>query len=244
MLAPTLLVGLSLGAFLVVDARSLADDVATADAAAQEYDAALDDYRAALVGDLADVDAGDPDAVAEVVAGRAQERPSLAGVPARGEDESSRYQAARSEAADLATASARLSEVVEQNLGATAFVAAATRALELDPASLTAGGAVADGSPLRRDVIPPMRAALAEFEAVRSPARAAEARSAVSAALQHVIDEAERLAAMLDAGQGGSFTFAEEYTRAQRAVQELDDGVRADLREALDGVVVDPTVRS
>ena len=66
-LAPTLVLGLVIGGFVVVDARARQADVERADAVAQEYAGEAAGFRAALVKDLEAVDAADPTDVAEVI---------------------------------------------------------------------------------------------------------------------------------------------------------------------------------
>lgn len=236
-LAPTLLVGLGVGGLVVADALARQADVERADAAALRYEERLGAFRTSFVEALADVDATDPRDVARVLEERRDEVPDLESVAARGEQGSADYAAARSEQVQLTEALERLDQVVEASVRSRTFVLAANRALEVDPASYAPPTVVTSGAPLRTQLLPPMREALATFEAVRAPSDATRARDAVRAALQHVITEGERLAARLDAGQSGSFQYAQQYTTAREAVRAYADGVRADLREALDRVV-------
>lgn len=244
MLAPTLVLGLVVGAFVVVDARARQADVDRADAVAERYEQQLAAFRSDLADDLEAVDATDPTDVSEVLEGRRDDLPELGATSARGETGSSAYAAARAEQAALGESLDRLESVVESARRARTFVLAANEALDLDPNRLSPETVVTSGAPLRTQLLPPMRTALARFEAVDAPDDAAEAREAVRAALQHVITEAERLAVLLDGGQGGSFQYAEQYQTARTAVQQYADGVRADLREALDAVVGSPTTVS
>lgn len=243
-LAPTLLLGLVVGGFVVVDVRARQADVERADATAQEYLDEVAAFRAGLSEDLAEVDANDPTEVADVLEQRDGDLPELDTAPGRGEEGSRTYAAARADEAALGEAWQRLRDVVQASVEARTFVLAANRALDLDPNELSPETVVTSGAPLRNQLLPPMRTALAAFESVPAPEDAAAAQDAVRAALQHVITEAERLAARLDGGQGGSFQYAEQYTAARTAVQRYADGVRADLREALDGVVVDSSIES
>lgn len=244
MLAPTLVLGLVVAGFVVVDARARQADVELADAAAARYDEQLSSFRSALVDDLEAVDATNPADVAAVLEERRDDVPELEPAPERGEAGSSAYGTARATQAALAESLERLEAVVESSRRARTFVLAANEALDLDPSSLAPQTFVTSGSPLRTQLLPPLRTALATFEAVEAPDDAAEARDAVRAALQHVITEGERLAARLDGGQSGSFQYAEQYGTARSAVQQYADGVRADLREAIDGVVVPATTVS
>lgn len=241
-LAPTLVLGLVIGGFVVVDARARQADVERADDVAQKYAGEVAGFRAALVKDLEAVDAADPTDVAEVIEARGDDLPELASAPERGESGSSAYAAARQGVVTLRESWQRLGDVVDVSVDARSFVLAANRALDLNPAELAPPTVVTSGDPLRTQLLPPMRSALATFEATDAPEAATPARDAVRAALQHVVTEAERLAARLDAGQGGSFQYAEQYTAARAAVRQYADGVRADLREALDAVVAESTV--
>ncbi len=236
-LAPTLLIGLGVGGLVVVDDLARRADVERADAAAQRYEERLTGFRTSFVDALGDVDATDPGDVAQVLASRRDDVPALEPVEARGERGSSDYLAARSEQTQLSDALDRLDQVVQRGQRARTFVLAANRALDVDPASYAPPTVVSSGTPLRSQLLPPMRAALATFEAVEVPPDAQGARDAVRAALQHVITEGERLAAQLDAGRSGSFQYAAQYGTAREAVRAYADGVRADLREALDRVV-------
>jgi hypothetical protein len=236
-LAPTLLLGLGIGSLVVVDDLARRADVERADSAAERYEEQLAAFRTSFVDALGDADATDPRDVERVLQARRDDVPDLEPVDPRGEQGSSDYVAARTEQAQLSEALERLEQVVQRAQRARTFVLAANRALDVDPASYAPPTVVTSGAPLRAQLLPPMRAALATFEAVEVPPDAQDARDAVRAALQHVITEGEGLAARLDAGQSGSFQYAEQYTRARDAVQGYADGVRADLREALDRVV-------
>lgn len=236
-LAPTLLLGLVVAVLVVVDARTAAAEVREADAAATAFDAEAAAYREGLVAGLADVDAEDPADVAEVVTARATTPPRPADVPARGRDGSATYRAAEKESVALAEAVERLRGVVRSAVEARTFVLAADEALDVQPQDLVPSGAVASGAPVRQQLIPPLREALETFGEVPAPRAAADAREAVQSALTYVIDQAEQLAASLDAGRGGSFGYARQYADAREAVRQYADGVRADLAEAIDGVV-------
>lgn len=236
-LAPTILVGLVLGAVFIVDARSQQQEVERAEAAATRYQDRLAAYRSAVVSDLDAVDATDPMTVSEVLDRHAEELPELQPVPERAAAASVEYETARRTQASVSDGLETVQRVIETSAPSTEFVAAARRALSVEPTSLAPSGAVASGDPLRNALLPPMRTALASFESVPVPQGAETASEAVSAALQHVIDEGEQLAAMLDAGRSGSFTWQAEYQAAAEAVQQYEDGVQADLREALDGVL-------
>ena len=225
-LAPTLLLGLGLGAALVVDARARQVDVDRADAVALRYEERLSHYREVVVRELEAADATDPDAVARVLARHRDDVPTLGATSQRGAAASPDYGAARREPS-----------VVVDTRAAQRYLVAARRALEVDPNALAPGTFVTSGAPLRAQLLPPMRTTLASFEAVEAPRDAAAVRDAVRRALTHVITEAEALAARLDAGQSGSFQYAEEYTAARTAVTQYEERTRADLREALDNVL-------
>lgn len=236
-LAPTLLLGLGLGAALVVDARARQVDVDRADAVALRYEERLSHYREVVVRELEAADATDPDAVARVLARHRDDVPTLGATSQRGAAASPDYGAARREQSVVTEAMDRLDDVVVDTRTAQRYLVAARRALEVDPNALAPGTFVTSGAPLRAQLLPPMRTTLASFEAVEAPRDAAAVRDAVRRALTHVITEAEALAARLDAGQSGSFQYAEEYTAARTAVTQYEERTRADLREALDNVL-------
>lgn len=236
-LAPTLLLGLVLGGFLIVDARSQRAEVERADAVAERYQDRLGAYRRAVAQDLEEAGDTDPLTVSDVLDEHRDEIPELDAVPERAALASSGYETARRTEAAVAESRRVLTDVIEATAQAPEFVAAAEQALALQPNELAPQGAVPDGGPLRASLLPPLRAALATFEQAPVPEGAEPAATAVRAALKHVIDEAERLAAELDAGRSGSFGWQSEYQAAADAVQAYDDGVRADLREALDGLL-------
>lgn len=236
-LAPTIAVGLALAAVVVVDARAKQADVDRADAVAERYEQQVSAFRDDLARDLERTDATDPRRVARVLDRYRDDVPTLGDAPQQGAAGSADYGSARSEQAQLSEGLDRLDAVVADARRATTFVRAARRAISLDPGSLAPGTVVTSGAPLRTQLLPPVRTALAEFEAVEAPEDAAEARTAVREALQHVITEAERLAAQLDAGQSGSFQYAQQYVAARTAVEQYDEGVSADLSEALANVL-------
>lgn len=236
-LAPTLLLGLVVAALVVVDARARAADVERADDAATTFSVEAQEYRETLASGLAEVDTDDPVAVAEVVEEAATEPPRVEVVPRRGIDGSASYRAATQESAELAGAVARLRDEVDQAVAARTFVLAANETLGVQPQDLAPSGAVASGAPVRQQLIPPLQEALATFRDVPVPEGAEEAEEAVSGALGYVVEQAEQLAAALDAGRGGSFGYATQYAEAREAVRQYADGVRADLLEAVDGVV-------
>lgn len=239
---PTLLLGLGLGGLLLVDAGNRQAEVREADEAAATHVAALADFRSATAAALEDVDLGDPERVGEVVQQQAEGLPELADVSEHGAATSTAYQDARQLGARTREDVAALLEVTEAGAESRRFVLAANRALDVDPRDLLTATTVPDGSPVRAQLLPQMRATLEELRAVEVPEGADEAATSAQGALEYVIREAETLAAELDAGRGYRFEFGEQYFTARQAVRQHAEDVRAEVREAVDRVVGDPAV--
>lgn len=231
------MVGLALAAVVVVDAREKQADVHRADAVAAQFEEQVNAFRGRLDRDLRAIDATDPRLVARVLARHRDDVPVLGGAPERGVAGSAAYGAARSEQSTLVESLDHLDDVVGKVRAGVAYVTAARRALGVDPTTFSPASVVRSGAPLRSQLLPPMRSTAAQFEAVDPPRGAGEVRRLVSAALRHVISEAEQLATQLDAGQSGSFTYSQQYAVARRATDEYEVRLRADLREAVDAVV-------
>lgn len=126
-LAPTLLLGLGLGAALVVDARARQVDVDRADAVALRYEERLSHYREVVVRELEAADATDPDAVARVLARHRDDVPTLGATSQRGAAASPDYGAARREQSVVTEAMDRLDDVVVDTRAAQRYLVAADR---------------------------------------------------------------------------------------------------------------------
>ncbi|MGJ9414388.1 hypothetical protein ACHAAC_16940 [Aeromicrobium sp. CF4.19] len=237
---PTLLIGLGVGALLLIGEMDRREQVRTADAAAAEYAQQMEVFREGLAQDVGPEALADPVGVGDVVAEAAEDLPELEPVSEYGEASSSTYQSARDARGQTQEALEEVQQTVERGIEAERFADAAEGALAVDPNSFVTEQTLPNGSPVRERVIPPLRSTLAEVESLETPEGAQEARRAVVDALQFVIDEATTLAAELDAGRSYQFEFGTRYGEAGAAVTAYRGQALGDLREAFDRLVGEP----
>lgn len=240
---PTLLVGAAIGGILVVDALDRREQIAEADAAAEQYTQRHEAFREALAGAVDSSDFEDVTRVRTAVEAAREQVPVLPAVGEHGAENSEGYRFAQ-RAQQLTEANlADLDSALERAEEAQAFAVEAERALDVDPRSFLTSTTVPSGAPVRASVLPPMQAALAQFQAVEVPEGGDTAADEVSGALRFVIGEAETLARELDAGRGYQFEFGLRYGEARGAVQQYVTAVVAEVREAFDLVVGEPAAQ-
>ncbi|WP_374999685.1 hypothetical protein [Aeromicrobium sp. CTD01-1L150] len=238
--APTLVIGLVIGTLMLVDAANRREQVRVADAAAAEYTEALQAFRKEVAAGVETADFEDAVAVGDFVAQAAQDLPELAAVDGHGARASDAYRFAESVRAQMRESLDDLQEKVEGARRAQSFVAAAEQALAVDPRSFLSSTTLSDGGPVRAQVLPPLRNALAGVEDLDVPEGADEAHQEVADAIRFVIGEAETLAAELDAGRGYQFEFGIRYGEARSELARYSATSEASLREAFDRVVGEP----
>ena len=237
---PTLLVGAVIGGVLVVDALDRREQVAEADAAAEQYTQQHEAFRETLASSVDSSDFEDVARVRAAVEAAREDVPTLPPVGEHGAESSEGYRFAQRVQQLTETNLADLESALDRAQEAQAFEADAERALDVDPRSFLTTTTVPSGAPVRASVLPPMQSVLAQFEAVEVPEGGDAAADEVSGALRFVIGEAETLARELDAGRGYQFEFGLRYGEARGAVQQYVTAVVAEVREAFDLVVGEP----
>ncbi|RLV56911.1 hypothetical protein D9V41_03845 [Aeromicrobium phragmitis] len=221
----------------LVDRHQKSTEVEQADAAALRYSQALAAYQDEAHHDLVLLAAsGEPGALAETATRLRDELPRPAEVGSYGAEHSSAYRAALDRRAALEERFGVAVDVLGEWASAAPFVAAVEEALDADIPQSVVGGPVASGDPVRTELVPLMQQVKAQFESVPVPARQEQLAAGVSAALQHVIDEATRAAQQLDAGRAASFTYGAEYRDALQPVVEYEAQLRSRMEAAIAGL--------
>lgn len=233
----TILIGVIVAASVVVVQVRHDRDVATADRAARLAAVELGLLRSATGRELAVAGVGRPRQLQAVAAKRLDLVPAPPAVTAYAAEHSEAYRDVVQDRADLESALRRLVVVAKAGVPTDAFLDAADAALAVRPTTLAPVGLQRDGAALRATVVVGMKDVLARFQAVDVPKGHEKVAQAVEAALEHVISEAEALAARLDSGSGGSFAYAAEYTAAQQAVDDDRTRMTGDLQEAVNAVL-------
>ncbi|KQY59617.1 hypothetical protein ASD11_08700 [Aeromicrobium sp. Root495] len=236
-IALTVLIGLVVAASVVVVQVRHDRDVATADRAARLAAVELGLVRAATGRELAVAGVGRPRQLQAVAVKRLSSVPVAPPVTAYAAEHSQAYRDVVQEREDLASSLRGLALVAKDGVPLDALLDAADAALAVRPTSLAPVGLQRDGAALRATVVVGMRDVLARFRAVDVPEGHEKVARAVEGALEHVITEAEALAARLDSGSGGSFAYAEQYEAAQQAVDDERTRMTGDLQEAVNAVV-------
>lgn len=209
------------------------NDVAAADRAADDYldevASFREDQAASIEDDLIDYESA-LDAIAEAKG----EVPSIGDAPEYGRENSDDYADAAKVEQDISDDLDVLESLAQDGVDATEFQDAAAVALDRStPGTLLGAGPFSNGQPVRDSTIPGMQAVKDTFEAVEVPEGYEEAAELTSAALQHVLDNLNQMAASLDAGQSYYFEFTEQYSAAETAV---DDAESSQLDALVDAV--------
>ncbi len=209
------------------------NDVAAADRVAADYLDELATFRRDQGDAIVEV-AGDDyveslDAIAEAM----ETVPSIGDAPEYGRENSDDYQEAAKAKDEVTDDLAALEVMVQDASDSEEFIDAVAVALDRGkPAELLGPGPFASGQPVRDATIPAMQAIKDTFEAVEVPDGYEEAAELTSAAVQHVLDNLNQMAASLDGGQSYFFEFTEQYSAAEGAVTDAQVGQLDDLIDA------------
>lgn len=215
------------------------NDVAAADRAAEDYLAEVatfrEDQATAIDDELSDYDSA-LDAIAEAK----DAVPSIGDAPEYGRENSDDYAAAAKVEQEISDDLDVLESLAQDGLDATEFKDAAATALDRGkPAELLGPGPFSNGQPVRDSTIPAMQAIKDTFDAVEVPEGYEEAAELTSAALQHVLDNLNQMAASLDGGESYYFEFTEQYSAAEVAVDEAESSQVDALSSAVEAFGAD-----
>ncbi|GAA1727911.1 hypothetical protein [Aeromicrobium alkaliterrae] len=220
------------------------NDIAAADKAAADYVEEIAAFRTEQAEILAD-ESSDVAAALDAIEAAADEVPTIGDAPEYGRENSDDYvEAAKAEQAVVDDLDA-LAELAQASLDTTEFVDAATVALNRNtPQDLLGPGPFSSGQPVRDSTIPAMQAVKDTFEAVEVPAGFEETAELTSAALQHVLDNLNQMAASLDGGQSYFFEFSAQYSSAESALAEATDATEDALADGIEAFGADEEIEA
>lgn len=229
----TLVIVAAVVVLVLLHRQQQARDVEAADEAAQAYLAEVSTFRADVAEAIAAAADDGPEALAAALDEHTADPPSLPESSAHGMEASAAYREAERVESALLAPYESLASVLDDAADGMAFVEAANEVMALRPTDYVGTGPITSSGPVRTSLLPAYRRALDDFDAVAVPAGQDDVAAAVHAAVQHVIDSSSTLADRLDAGQGYSFTFDEQYNRALEAVRGYATTLEGDIAEAI-----------
>ncbi|WP_229051256.1 hypothetical protein [Aeromicrobium sp. Leaf350] len=211
------------------------NDVAAADRAAADYLDEVAAFREEQAEILADEAGSDLASALDAIDAAVEEIPAIGDAPEYGRENSDDYVEAAKAEQDLEKDLDALATLAEDTLDTTEFVDATVVALDrTTPGTLLGTGPFSSGQPVRDATIPGMQAVKDTFESVEVPAGFEEAAELTSAALQHVLDNLNQMAASLDGGQSYYFEFSEQYNTADLAVVDAVGAAEDTMADAIE----------
>lgn len=233
----TVVLGLVVGTSVLRDRQERSEAIAHAERVGADYFAEVTDFRRRVESTISTVDRGDPVAVRQVLDEVLVEVPRLPKVGARGRSGSSTYRRAVATRAEVMRPYQRLRGVLDAAAVGEPFVAAARRVLDFNP---TARLGALDSAAEVRGVLPELDGAVSSFRELEVPRGGRRARGQVSRAGRYMAGNLRVLATRIDQGQGYSFSWGEQYARADRAVSDFVTRTNGDVIEALDAISTRP----
>lgn len=223
--------------FLIIQ-KQHDDDVKEADAAAAAYVDEVAEFRELAADELGESGSDSPTQTVEAAEGLEDELPTLDDAPEYGRENSKEYAAAQQTQTRLDKDLTAVVRAAQHAVDAAAFVSAGRTALDADvPIDLIGPGPFENGDPIRETTIPGMQAVKDDFLAVEVPEGLEDAQGAVVAALDHVINELNTMAASLDQVVSYNFPFGEQYGDGLDALQAAEDDAREPLDDSIDTLV-------
>lgn len=232
----TVLVAAVVGGLVVVEDQRQAERVSQADDAAEAFWSDVGQFRGDVARRLRSTRTGSPAELRRVLRDATDDPPRLAGAPADGVEQSSAYAAASRTAETFMRPYDRLDRALRRADVAVRFVEVARRALSLRATDYVGFGVLDDSSAVRSRLIPAFVEARDELAAVRVPAGQEALAATGRGAVQHVVDEATRLATRIESGRSYSFSYAERFDEATAAVEDFATSVEGDVTEAVNAV--------
>lgn len=215
------------------------NDVAAADRVAADYLDEVATFREEQAASIDD-ELSDYESALDAIAEAQDAVPSIGDAPEYGRENSDDYAAAAKIEQDITDDLDVLQALAQEGLDAVEFQDAVAVALDRGkPAELLGPGPFASGQPVRDSTIPAMQGIKDTFEAVEVPEGYEEAAELTSAALQHVLDNLNQMAASLDGGQSYFFEFADQYGAAELAVDDMEVTRSSALADAVDAFGAD-----
>ncbi|MFI5428004.1 hypothetical protein [Aeromicrobium sp. UC242_57] len=225
-----------IGVMVVVQNHAQADRVAEADRAAEEFVGQVGALHSEVVEAINDSNADDPGDLVGVVDAAIADPPSLDDAPPDGIERSAAYAEATRLEQSFLTPYRDLRRELRRADVALEFIRACRDALTFQVTDHVGYGVLRDSRPVRERLIPALVRARGDFEDVRVPRGQDQLARDVVAALQHVIDEATRLAGRIDAGRSYFFSYAERFRTVAVAVDDYAIVVKGDVVEAINAV--------
>ena len=215
------------------------NDVAAADRAADDYLDEVATFREDQASSI-DEELSDYESALDAIAEAKDAVPSIGDAPDYGRENSDDYAAAAKVEQEIADDLDVLEALAQDGVEAAEFQDAAAVALDRStPATLLGTGPFSSGQPVRDSTIPGMQSVKDTFEAIEVPEGYEEAAELTSAALQHMLDNLNQMAASLDGGQSYYFEFTEQYTAAEVAVDEAESAQSDALATAVEAFGAD-----
>lgn len=175
--------------------------------------------------------------IAKVARRFSSDLPELPQVSGFAADHSTAYQDVAADREQLAQALDRLEQVAKRADHTLGYLSKAETLLNVSPTSLIPAASLPDGEQVRRLLVDKMTSLLQEFRAVKVPTGCENVARRVDEAVGHVIFESNRVAALLDRHQSGSFVYGEHYSAARTAIAEVRSQlVTGDLQEAVNAL--------
>ncbi|MDF1705491.1 MAG: hypothetical protein P1U38_12015 [Aeromicrobium sp.] len=198
------------------------NDVAAADRVAADYLQEVATFREDQATSIGE-ELSDYESALEAIGEAKDAVPSIGDAPEYGRENSGDYAAAAKVEADIAGDLDALESLAQEGMDAVEFQDAVEVALDRGtPSELLGTGPFSSGQPVRDGTIPAMQGVKDTFEAVEVPEGYEETAELTSAALQHVLDNLNQMAASLDGGESYYFEFAEQYNAAETALDEVE----------------------
>lgn len=228
------------GALIIVKNHQNADLVVEADDLGNTFLADIVVFRSTVVAAVGGAGTGDPGELRTVVERALEDAPALAAASAYGIERSARYAEAQRAERTFLRPYRRLMRELRRADVALAFIARARAALGLRATDYVGFGLLDNSERVRSSLIPAFVKARDEFVAVRVPEGQERLAATVVGALQHVIEQATRLADSIEANRSFAFSYAEEFRLARTAVDDYATVVAGDLTEAINALIDEP----
>ena len=235
----TVVIAVVIGALVIVQDQRQSDQVAEAEAVAQDYLVGVDKFRSSVIARIEAADSSDPAALSKVVDRAIARPPRLRDAPTYGREHSTLYAEALQTEATVLRPFKRLSSTLREADGALKFIVAARKLLELRASDYVGYGFITTSTRVRSELIPAFARARDEFDRVPVPKGKEELARKVHDAAQYVVDQASVLAARIESRQSFSFSYREEFQEVADAVSDYATQVKGDIAEAIAGVTAE-----
>lgn len=232
----TVLLGVGLGGYVVIENKKQADRIDHADDLGADFLSESATFRDRIAAALSDVDDDDPAALRVALKEAAANPPALDKVDPDAAELSSTYREAETAEQGLMKPYETLAQALKKAEADLTFFDAAEHALTLDANDFVTGTQLSSSGELRTNLIPAFVKERDAFARVPVPKGAETTAKLVTSALQGVIDGATGLADSIDAGRNDSFGYGEQHKAAAAALNDFSAQANGDFTEAMNAV--------